>query len=265
MPTPDLTTPGAPTWIDLFTSDTDRAEAFYGGLFGWTFASAGAEFGGYINIFKDGNKVAGCMKNDGSQGTPDMWSIYLRTDDARKLETLAVENGGRVFAPAMDVAGLGVMTLIADCGGASIGAWEPGTHRGFDVVAEHGAPEWFELHTRSYEASLDFYRNVFGWSTRTMSDIPEFRYTALASGPASGDDDLAGIMDVSASTADGEPATWAVYFGVDDTDTSVARAVELGGTVVTAAQDTPYGRLAVIADTTGTEFRLVGPSAPTPA
>lgn len=28
--------PGAPTWIELFTADTDAARSFYGELFGWT-------------------------------------------------------------------------------------------------------------------------------------------------------------------------------------------------------------------------------------
>jgi uncharacterized protein len=32
---------GAPCWIDLTTSDVDRAQDFYGMVFGWTFESAG--------------------------------------------------------------------------------------------------------------------------------------------------------------------------------------------------------------------------------
>ncbi len=28
---------GAPIWIDLTTSDPDRAQEFYGAVFGWTF------------------------------------------------------------------------------------------------------------------------------------------------------------------------------------------------------------------------------------
>jgi hypothetical protein len=56
-----------------------------------------------------------------------------------------------------------------------------------------------------------------------------------------------------------------VYFGVDDTDTAVAKAVELGGTIVDDAEDTPYGRLATIADPTGARFTLVGPIDAMPA
>jgi predicted enzyme related to lactoylglutathione lyase len=31
---------GSPNWIDLGTPDVEAAKVFYGGLFGWTFASA---------------------------------------------------------------------------------------------------------------------------------------------------------------------------------------------------------------------------------
>jgi len=50
---------GAPIWIDLTTSDLDRAQEFYGAVFGWTFASAGPEYGGYVNATKAGHPVAG--------------------------------------------------------------------------------------------------------------------------------------------------------------------------------------------------------------
>lgn len=257
MPAPDITTPGAPMWIDLFTSDTGKAEAFYGGLFGWTFESAGEEFGGYITVSKDDKLVAGCMKNDASQDTPDMWSLYLKTDDARKIESLAVENGGQVYASAMDVAELGTMTLIADVGGAAIGAWQPGTHKGFDVVGEPGTPSWFELHTRDYDKTIDFYQNVFKWNTKPESDTPEFRYMMLIAADGTG---LAGVMDASAFMPEGVPAAWSIYFGVDDTDAALKRVVELGGTIIEGAEDTPYGRLARAADTTGTQFKLVAPN-----
>ncbi|EUA50867.1 glyoxalase/bleomycin resistance /dioxygenase domain protein [Mycobacterium xenopi 3993] len=55
---------GAPTWIDLTSSDVDRARDFYGIVFGWTFEAAGPEYGGYINAAKDGHPVAGLMANN---------------------------------------------------------------------------------------------------------------------------------------------------------------------------------------------------------
>ena len=73
MPAPTLVT-GAPCWIDLFSSDTDKAKDFYGQLFGWTTLDPGPEYGGYFIFQLDGKAVAGCMGNDGEQGYPDSWT-----------------------------------------------------------------------------------------------------------------------------------------------------------------------------------------------
>ena len=254
MPLRDTAPVGAPCWVDLFTSDTDASRTFYGELFGWTAEEPNPDFGGYFNFSKDGVLVAGCMGNDGSQNTPDAWSVYLATDDAQKTADAALVNGGQVYSPPMDVADLGTMALLADCGGAAIGIWKPGLHKGFGVLAEPGTAAWFELHTRDYDETVRFYRDVFRWDTHSVSDSPEFRYTTLGEG----DGQLAGIMDASAFLPQGVPAHWSIYFGTTDTDATLARLTELGGAVVTPAEDTPYGRLAVATDSTGAQFKLVG-------
>jgi predicted enzyme related to lactoylglutathione lyase len=254
MPTPDNTRVGAPCWIDLFTSDPERAKEFYGSLFGWTAASAGEEYGGYINFSKDGRRVAGCMRNDGSAGTPDAWSVYLMVENAKETADAVTRHGGQVYLPPMDVLQLGVMSVVADPGGAAIGMWQQGDHRGFEIIAEAGAPGWFELHTRDYDETVAFYRDVFRWETHAASDVPEFRYTTLFGGEAS----AAGIMDASAFLPEGVPAHWSIYFAVENTDAALEKIASLGGAVVMPAEDTPFGRLATATDPTGTMFKLVG-------
>ena len=254
MPKRDDAPIGAPCWIDLFTTDPDKSRAFYGDLFGWTSTEPNADFGGYINFSKDGDLVAGCMGNDGTQGVPDMWSVYLATDDAQKTADAALASGGQIHVAPMAVGDLGTMALLADNGGAAIGIWQPGEHTGFGVLAEPNTPGWFELHTRAYDDAVRFYRDVFRWDTHTQGDTPEFRYTTLGEG----DSQAAGIMDATSFLPDGVPAHWSVYFQVADTDATLARIAELGGTTVQPAEDTPYGRLAIAADSTGAIFKLVG-------
>lgn len=256
MPKRDEAPLGAPCWVDLLTADPGQAQAFYGGLFGWTVESTGEEFGNYVNFYKDGDRVAGCMKNDGTSGTPDLWNVYLATDDAAATVEGATALGGHVLVPVMPVADLGSMAMVTDAGQAAVGMWQPGTFHGFGVLAEPGAPGWFELYTRDYKATVDFYREVFGWDAHVMSDTDDFRYTTLGEGY----DALAGIMDGAGFLPEGVPAHWAVYFQVEDVDKTVARAVELGGAVLQPAEDTPYGRLAQIADPTGAAFKLIAGS-----
>jgi predicted enzyme related to lactoylglutathione lyase len=251
----DRTPVGAPCWIDLFTADTDRARAFYGSLFGWTAEDTGPDFGGYINFSKDGHRVAGCMRNDGQSGTPDVWSVYLRTNDASATVAAGEVHGGATIVPAMAVGDLGSMAVVVDSAQAAIGMWQPGSHIGFGVMGQPGAPSWFELHTRGYDAAVGYYRDVFGWDTRTMSDTADFRYTTLGEGDAA----LAGIMDASAYLPDGAPSSWHVYFQVADADAAVASIVELGGAIVMAPEDTPYGRIAMATDPTGAMFKVMQP------
>lgn len=255
MPKRETAPVGAPCWVDLMTSDQNRAIEFYGELFGWTVDDPGPDYGGYKNFQLDGVPVGGSMQKQEGDGTPDFdfWTTYLATDDAQKTVDAAAAHGGQVLLPPTPVMELGTMAMVTDPGGAAIGIWQPGLHRGFGIYAESNAPAWFELHTREYDASVRFYREVFGWDTHAVSDTPEFRYTTLGEG----DGQLAGIMDAAAFLPDGVPATWSIYFGTENTDASLEKIGKLGGSTVQAAEDTPYGRLATATDATGAQFKLV--------
>jgi predicted enzyme related to lactoylglutathione lyase len=238
------------------TSDPERSREFYGALFSWEATDPAEEFGGYFQFLKDGRPVGGCMaKMD--PNLPDIWSVYLNTDDAQKAAETAQANGGMLLAGPDAVGDLGTMVFLGDPGGAGIGAWQPNTFHGIGVLGEANTPGWFELHTRSYGDALSFYRNVFGWNTRSEGDTDEFRYSVMVQG----EEMYAGVMDATAYQPEGTPGVWTVYFQVDDVDATLARATELGATVIQQAEDTPYGRLAVAGDPTGAQFKLVGPNA----
>lgn len=260
MPARETTVAGAPCWIDLTTGATERSRDFYGELFGWEAEEPNERFGGYFNFTKNGVRIAGGMAKQQPE-QPDVWSVYLATDNAKQTGDAAVAHGGQTMVSAMDVDTLGTMAVVSDPGGAVIGMWQPGEHKGFGLVGEPGTPGWFELHTRDYARSVEFYREVFGWTTEVMSDTPEFRYTVLTHGG----EQLAGIMDAAGFLPDGVPAHWSVYFAVEDTDAALTDIERLGGAIVMPAEDTPYGRLAVAADVTGAPFKLVAPNEAMPA
>ena len=251
---------GAPCWIDLITADSDKAKKFYGELFGWTFESGDPEkYGGYITAVKHGKTVAGLMQKQTSQaGMPDVWTTYLRTIDAAATAEAVKEHGGQIFMEPMEVPQQGHMALFGDATGAAIGAWQPSGMEGYELAAEPGAPAWHELHARDYVKAVKFYQDVFGWETHVMSDSPEFRYTTLGTG----DSATAGIMDASDFLPAEVPASWQVYFAVEDTDAAIEKAVAMGAQVVDGPDDSPFGRLATISDPTGARFKIVSAMAP---
>jgi predicted enzyme related to lactoylglutathione lyase len=234
------------------SSDVPRAREFYGELFGWSSTTPAAEHGGYVNFARNEHLVAGCLPKQ-QVALPDLWTVYLASDDAEATSQAAAANGGVVHVPAMTIASLGRMAYVEDSGHASIGIWEPGEHKGFSVFGEPDSPSWFELHTRKYDETVQFYRDVFGWRTFTASDDPGFRYTTLGEG----DGRLAGIMDAGAFLSEAMPAHWSIYFGTADCDTSVETILANGGSVVSDPTDTPFGRVAHVCDPMGASFKLV--------
>lgn len=254
MPKIESFPPGAPCWIELHTSDPDRSLPFYSQLFGWeTSQGGGEEAGGYIDLVLDGTNVGGCMRNEGT-GAPDGWLTYLATADVDAVAAATPAKGGTVVVEPRDVLDLGKMAFVAAPGGGGVGVWQPGTLTGFEVHGEPGTPYWFELHTPDYDGAVAFYRDVLGWDTHTGSDEPEFRYTTLGTG----EHQLAGIMDAAAFLPPGA-GQWSIYFTSPDVDASLRNVLDLGGTVVRDAEDTPYGRLAEAQDPTGVSFKLATP------
>jgi predicted enzyme related to lactoylglutathione lyase len=258
MPVRESAPTGSPCWIDLWTSDTDGSRSFYSELFGWEAQEPSAEFGGYFMFTLDGVPTAGCMGNMGDAPANDTWKVYLASDDAAKTAEAAEAAGAQVVVTPMPVADLGVQAVLVDPAGATVGVWEPKAFPGLTVLNEHGAPSWFEVHTREHATSVAFYRSVFGWDVNHIADSDEFRYTTMRD--PIGEAELAGILDASAFLPEGAPALWAIYFEVDDADDAVAKVRALGGAVAMEAQDTPYGRLATVLDPAGAQFKLLGPN-----
>ena len=257
MPSRDLAPIGSPCWTDLWTSDVEGSRKFYSDLFGWQAQEPSPEFGGYFMFTSNGVPVAGAMGAMGDMPANDTWKVYLATDDLARTVEAAASAGGQIVFPPVEVADLGIQSVLVDPTGADLGAWQPGTFPGFTVLNEHGAPSWFELLTRDYAGAVEFYRSVFRWETNTVGDSDEFRYSVMRD--PSGEGELAGIMDAKAFLPEGVASHWSVYWEVDDVDASLSKVKALGGSVVTEARDTPYGRLATAADPAGAQFSLRTP------
>ena len=67
-----------------------------------------------------------------------------------------------------------------------------------------------------------------------------------------GEDTVGGMLDITGRVPDEVPAHWLVYFAVEDTDATVAKAKERRRRASCSSRSTsPVGRFAVLNDPTG--------------
>ncbi|MDO5492860.1 MAG: VOC family protein [Nesterenkonia sp.] len=265
---PETPRHGAPIWVDLTVQDLEATTRFYAEVFGWEFTDTGPQFGHYHRITRDGHEVGGLMRAMTQEGepleAPTVWTVYLETTDIEETVRRAEEAGGQVMVPAMPVHDMGSMAVLIDPAGAVVGVWQRGTFDGFDLPLTAGTPVWFESMSVNFDAALDFYRDVFDWEPAYMAEDgtvvgePEdgVRYPYVTAG--AGDEAVAGLCDAKEWF---DHSQWRWYVSVEDADATVAAILARGGTVLDGPMDSPFGRVATVADPEGASFQINQPPA----
>jgi uncharacterized protein len=245
---------GEPCWADATTPDLDAAQRFYGAVFGWEFQNSGPEFGNYSMCLKDGKMVAGLTPPPpGNEDIPPMWSVYLASSDVDEIARRIERGDGKIVMAPMDIPGSGRMTYAFDPTGAAFGVWQAGNHRGSELTQEHGTPAWAELSTRDPATADSFYQGLFGYEQEQIGDGESFDYTVWSIEGRQ----VAGRLKMGDDTPASMPASWAIYFAIDDCDAAVQRATEAGGTLQYGPDDSPYGRFAAVGDPFGAVFNII--------
>jgi uncharacterized protein len=247
---------GRPTWVDLNAPDAEAARKFYQALFGWEYEIGGPEYRGYATARLNQRRVAGIAgPMPGAPGAPPAWSIYFASDNAEADAARAAKLGARVLFPAMAVGTMGSMAVSADPAGAPFGFWQAGQHYGSEVSDEPGSTTWYELYAPDAKKARDFYMALLHATAEVMPGDMEY-YTLKH-----GEEQLAGIMNIDPSWGN-FPPKWMTYFAVANADATAALVSKLGGKVFGNVEDSPYGRLAAVADPFGAQLKIVQLPAP---
>jgi len=244
---------GTPCWVDLGTTDIPKAISFYSSQFGWDIEQGGPEFGGYSMAQLDGRNAAGLGPIMGPPGTPSAWTAYFASSDVDATAARVKNAGGQLLMEPMDVMDAGRMLVAADITGAAFGVWQAGQHVGAQVANAPGAFTWCEHMSRDFEGAKAFYAAVFGYEYGDMSS-DSFSYATLL---INGQQVVGGIGAFPGGSENAHQAFWGVYFGTTDTDKAVDLATSHGGQVIRPASDSPYGRMAIVADNQGAVFSLI--------
>jgi predicted enzyme related to lactoylglutathione lyase len=247
MPTRDTPWPnGTPCWIDYGVPDVEAAKALYTSLFGWTYEGGDAEYGGYLTCLAGGKRAAG-MAPQQDPNDPPRWTTYFATDDARATAGRITENGGTVLVEPMEVGPMGTMVIALDPQGNPFGLWQAGQHTGVQIYNEPGGLVWNEAAVDDPEAARTFYGAVFGFRFTEIEGAD--RYTTFATDGGS----LGGLGGAQPGHSKG----WVTCFSVASADDAVAAMEAGGGKVTMAAQDTPFGRFAVLEDPWGAALSVM--------
>lgn len=248
--------PGTFVWVELGTSDSEAAKKFYTQLFGWDYTDNPMGPGMVYTMLKKNGKEVGALYNlmpeMKDQGIPTHWMSYALVDNADESAAKAKELGGKILKEPFDVMTFGRMAVIEDPTGAVFSLWQAGSHKGAALVNEPGSLVWNELGTTDTAKAGAFYSGLFGWKP----DVQQFgpmEYTIFQHG----DRGAGGMYKMTPDMA-GVPSHWMIYFAVDDADATVAKATELGGTVIKPADDIPgVGRFAILKDPQGAYFAII--------
>jgi uncharacterized protein len=241
-------------WVDLAVPDTNAAREFYRELFGWQ--SQDAEGGmPYVMFIRDGSMVAGMgpqpddMK---AQGHPAVWNSYISVEDAEATTRKAVELGGTVTMPAMQVMEFGSLAFIQDPTGAHVGLWQPGQHFGAQVTQDPVSLCWNELATRDVDKAKEFYGALFGWEFSEMPGSSPAYHVIKNQGADNG-----GIIQMDEKWGEAPPH-WMVYFSVADVEATSRRVAELGAKLLMEPFDVPpVGRMCTVQAPQGAIFSVI--------
>src|SRR5262249_41689020 len=123
--------PGALTWTELLTRDTNAARKFYTELFGWSAKVGGEGVHAYTEFTARGqsNPMAGMMDAAalGPRGAniPPNWGPYFQVTDVDATAKQASSVGGNVYVPPTDIQNVGRFAVIADPQGAVFAIYMP--------------------------------------------------------------------------------------------------------------------------------------------
>lgn len=122
-----MKTHGMFSWNELMTTDREKAKAFYGAMFGWTYADMPLDEMGrpgetYTEAKLGEVSVGGMMDlpPNAPEGVPPFWGAYVTVDNVDESAAKCQELGGKLIYGPQDIPGVGRFAVIQDPQGAML-------------------------------------------------------------------------------------------------------------------------------------------------
>jgi uncharacterized protein len=244
--------PGKIIWADLVTPNLAAAEAFYGGLFGWTFQDIHTSDSDYAIALVDGHPIAGVLQKaipaDRHQPT---WLTFIAVRDVETARRIALSQGAKSVYEPRTYQRRGSQAVLSDPQGAVFAMLASTSGDPPDYLAAPGEWIWSSVFARDPNQDAGFYKAVFGYDVFDLPKEDGAQHVILSS------DDYA-RAGVNTLPPGHRLPHWLNFIRVVDAGESSAKAVALGGRILVEPYvDRDGGKIAVIADPMGAPIGLM--------
>jgi len=231
--------PGKVIWHDLITPDIRLAGEFYEKMFAWKLDYSGS----YTEIFFEGKTIGGMIEVQPEDGkaTAGLWIPSLSVKDVDQTVAAAIELGGKILKPTIDLGQRGKAALIADPDGRHFAVLTTLSGDPRDAKASFNSWLWDEVWSNDPDSSEAFYTDLLGYDQVSESHS----YLVLLA-------DNKWRIGIRKIENDKEYSLWVPVIRVRDIHASTRQVEPSGGKVLLSPEQTPGdGRAALITDPTG--------------
>src|ERR1700744_4522158 len=109
--------------LELNTTDLKKAQAFYGGMFGWKFDDMDMGPMGIYSTFKPDKDPGGGMYS--AKEMPGGWLAYVGVDDIKAATAKAKSLGAQIFIDSQEIPTGGGRKIITDPLGWRVVMFQP--------------------------------------------------------------------------------------------------------------------------------------------
>lgn len=110
--------------IELSTSDTGKAKAFYKKIFKWKQSDMPMGPGMTYTMLDVGKGTGGGIQKSEMPGMPSAWLAYVEVDSVKGTIAKAKKAGAKILVPYQPIPGMGALGIFVDPTGAPLGVWE---------------------------------------------------------------------------------------------------------------------------------------------
>ena len=243
---------GKLVWVDLVTTNTNKAVQFYTDAFGWQAKYFDDE--NFVEMVHDGQVICSIVRYDTDDAVDGdaRWLVSISVDDVDAAANLARQHGGKILETATDLPGRGRYSVVSDPQGAVLmllratGGDPADSDR--QVILDEWS--WAELWTDDQAGAVAFYKKVVGYGSLKVTDPDGDERIVL------GSDRTPRATVVQLPWDDVEP-NWIPYIPVASLETTLQNIGDAAGAVLVRSDESEdEGPAAIVMDPTGGVFAI---------